>query len=108
MVLGYAPIKHRRQEDVLPMLEAPVEAHLVARVRHMGGISLKTDRVDGKKFLDRTCFLPHGRVAVFELKRPKGGRLDKYQTELIKQLIALGIEVYRCNTKEEVDAALKG
>jgi hypothetical protein len=90
------------------MLEAPVEDYLVARVKSMGGISLKTDRVDGKKFLDRTCFLPHGRVAVFELKRPKGGRLDAYQKALIERLLVLGIEVYRCNTKEEVDAALRG
>lgn len=89
------------------MLEAPVEAYLVKQVKQMGGISLKTDRVDGKKFLDRTCFLPDGRVAVFELKRPKNGRLDAHQKALITQLLALGIEVYRCNTKEEVDNALK-
>lgn len=90
------------------MLEASVEAHLVNRVRRMGGVSLKTDRVDGKKFLDRTCFLPGGRVAVFELKRPEGGRLDVYQKALIAQLQALGHEVHCCNTKEEVDAALRG
>ncbi len=90
------------------MLEKPVEDYLVERVKAMGGISLKTDRVDGKKFLDRTCFLPCGRVAVFELKRPKGGRLDAYQKGLILKLCELGIEVYRCNTKEEVDRALKG
>lgn len=87
-------------------LESTIEAYLVKRVKEIGGISLKTDRVDGRKFLDRTCFLPCGRVAVFELKRPKGGRLEKHQGETIKMLLDLGIECYRCNTKEEVDAAL--
>ena len=89
-------------------LESTIEGYLVKRVKEIGGISLKTDRVDGRKFLDRTCFLPCGRVAVFELKRPKGGRLDKHQAGLITRLCELGIEVYRCNTKEEVDAALRG
>lgn len=89
-------------------LESTIESYLVKRVEALGGFTLKTDRVPGRRFLDRTCFLPGGRVIVVELKRPVGGRLRKLQAEMIEQVRALGHECYRCNTKEEVDAVLKG
>lgn len=88
-------------------LEEHIEAYLVNRVKQLGGISLKTDTVAGRRFLDRTCFLPGGRVVVVELKRPSGGVLAAHQAENMRRLRALGHEVYRCNTKEEVDQCLK-
>ena len=87
-------------------LESTIESYLVKRVEALGGFTLKTDRVPGRRFLDRTCFLP-GRIIVVELKRPKGGRLRVLQAEMIEQVRALGLECYRCNTKEEVDDALR-
>lgn len=86
--------------------EEHIETYLVNRVKALGGFSLKTDTVSGRRFLDRTCFLPGGRVVVVELKRPSGGVLAKHQAENIRRLQALGHEVYRCNTKEQVDQCL--
>ena len=88
-------------------LESTIESYLVKRVEALGGFTLKTDRVPGRRFLDRTCFLPGGRVIVVELKRPIGGRLARLQGFMIEHLERLGHEVYRCNTKEEVDDALR-
>ena len=89
-------------------LESTIERYLVKRVEALGGFTLKTDRIPGRRFLDRTCFLPGGRVIVVELKRPVGGRPRRLQAEMIEQVRALGLECYRCNTKEEVDDAITG
>jgi len=88
------------------MLEAPVEDYFVEKVIRLGGFSLKTDRIRGKRFLDRTAFLPGGRTVIAELKRPKGGRRAKLQIAHVEMLKAMGHEVYFLKTKEEVDAAL--
>lgn len=87
-------------------LENTIEAYLVKRVKELGGFSLKTDRVDGRRFVDRTCFLPGGRVAVFELKRPNGGVVRGLQLYNIDRLKALGIEVHLVNSKEQIDDIL--
>lgn len=87
-------------------LESTIEAYLVKRVKALGGIILKTDRVDGMRFLDRTCFLPGGRVLIIETKRPKNGRRSPRQIEVIARLTQMGHEAYFCKTKEEVDKAL--
>lgn len=92
--------------SLLSTLEASIEAYFVKRVVELGGFSLKTDRIAGKRFLDRTAFLPGGRVIVAELKRPVGGRKARLQAGQVAKLIAMGHEVYFLKTKEEVDAAL--
>jgi len=89
-------------------LESTIEAYFVKRVVELGGFSLKTDRIAGKRFLDRTAFLPGGRVIVAELKRPSGGRRAKLQVGQVTKLIETGHEVYFLKTKEEVDRALQG
>lgn len=87
------------------MLETSVEDYLVRRVEQAGGIALKGD-VPGRRFVDRICFLPGGRIVVFELKRPSGGHRRRHQVETVRRLVALGFEAYFCKTKEEVDACL--
>lgn len=87
-------------------LESTIEDYLVKRVKALGGISLKTDRIVGHRFLDRTCFLPGGRTVVIETKRPVGGRRARLQVDTVEQLQALGHEVYFCKTKEEIDTVL--
>lgn len=89
-------------------LESTIEAYFVKRVVELGGFSLKTDRINGKRFIDRTAFLPGGRVVVAELKRPIGGRRAKLQVEHVDMLLRMGHEVYFLKTKEEVDRALQG
>lgn len=86
--------------------ESTIEDYFVKRVKALGGFSLKTDRVQGRRFLDRTAFLPGGRVVVAELKRPKGGRLEPHQAEIIDMLSGMGHEVWKLKTKEEVDICL--
>lgn len=88
-------------------LESTIEAYAVKRVKALGGFSLKTDRVDGQRFLDRTCFLPGGRVVVIEFKREVGGTVMGLQLWNIDRLRALGHEVYLVKTKEEIDAVLE-
>jgi hypothetical protein len=87
-------------------LESTIEAYFVKRIIELGGFSLKTDRVEGRRFLDRTAFLPGGRTIVAELKRPKGGRRAPLQVEYVEWLKRMGHEVYFLKTKEEVDAVL--
>lgn len=87
-------------------LEDHVEAYLVKRVEALGGFSLKTDKVPGRRFLDRTCFLPGGVVIVVECKRPKGGRLEAHQAEIIARLVKLGHRVVKVRNKDEVDEVL--
>lgn len=88
-------------------LEDHVEAYLVKRVKDLGGISLKTDRVMGRRFLDRTCFLPGGVTLIVELKRPKGGVFAAHQVEYMERLQRMGHKVYAAKTKAEVDAILE-
>lgn len=87
-------------------LESTIEAYFVKRIIELGGFSLKTDRVEGRRFLDRTAFLPGGRVIIAELKRPKYGRRAPLQIEQVNMLMLMGHEVYFLKTKEEVDAAI--
>ena len=87
-------------------LENTIEAYLVKRVKELGGFSLKTDRVEGRRFVDRTCFLPGGRTLIVECKRPKGGRRQALQVHHIDLLVEMGHEAHFCKTKEEIDAAL--
>ena len=89
------------------MLESPVEDHFRDRVIEMGGFSLKADRIDGHRFVDRIAFLPGGRTVIAELKRPKGGRRSALQVYYINRLVATGHEAYFLETKEEVDEALE-
>lgn len=87
-------------------LEYAVEAYFVKRVEALGGFTLKTDKVPGRRFLDRTAFLPGGVVIVAELKRPKGGRYAAHQNENIALLERMGHRVFRLKSKQEVDECL--
>lgn len=87
--------------------EHSIEAHFVKRVQELGGFSLKTDRVPGRRFLDRTAFLPGGVVIVAELKRPRGGRYSAHQLATIKMLEDMGHKVWKLHTKDAVDTALR-
>lgn len=88
-------------------LEYAVEAYFVNRVKALGGFSLKSDQIPGRRFLDRIAFLPGGVMLVAELKRPSGGRYSAHQDETISMLEGLGHKVWRLKTKQEVDECLK-
>lgn len=84
--------------------ESTIESYFVKRVDDEGGISLKTDKVPGRRFVDRTAWLPGGVVIVAELKRPKGGRYSAHQIETLDRLKEMGHLVWRLKNKEEIDA----
>lgn len=88
-------------------LESTIEDYFVKRIIELGGFSLKTDRIRGKRFLDRTAFLPGGRVIVAELKRPVGGRKAALQIEHVAMLNLMGHEAYFLHTKKAIDDALE-
>lgn len=83
-------------------LEHTVENYLVKRVKEVGGIALKGD-VPGRRFLDRICIMPGGKVYFVELKRPKGGQFSAHQIETMKRLTDLGQIVIGVKNKEDVD-----
>lgn len=88
------------------MLEAPIEDYLVTRVeRDYGGMALK-GVIAGRKFIDRICILPGARTIFIECKRPKGGRKEPHQIEIVKRLTELGHEAYFLKTKDEIDFVL--
>jgi len=49
------------------------------------------------QILDLYCFLPEGRVEIFEFKSAAGVTRDK-QKETIRQLLYLGHRVHKCNS----------
>lgn len=85
------------------MLESAVEKHLVRRAEALGGIALKMAVPGWVGWPDRLVILPGNRIGLAELKRPSGGRLSENQKENIATLEALGVNVVRLNTKEQVD-----
>lgn len=87
--------------------ESTIENHFVNRVNALGGFSLKSDKIPGRRFLDRIAFLPGGVTLVVELKRPKGGRYSAHQLETIRRLEEMGHVVHRCHTKEQVDQLME-
>lgn len=84
--------------------ESTIEEYFVNRVKAVGGFSLKTDKVQGRRFLDRTAWLPGGVVLVAELKRPKNGRYQPHQPVLLEMLRAMGHNAVTLKTKGEIDA----
>jgi len=85
--------------------EGPIEAHLIARVKAMGGLSLK-GTIPGTRFVDRIVILPGGRTLYVECKRPSGGRRSALQIFHINRLREWGHEAYFVKTKEEIDGIL--
>lgn len=60
-------------------LEREIEAKLRTTVEKHGGLCLKWVCPGWSGVPDRIILLPGGRVMFAEIKRPKGGKLDKLQ-----------------------------
>lgn len=89
------------------VLEVTVEDYLVNTCEGLCGVALKVLVKGRRGFPDRLCILPGGVVFFVELKRPKGGRVAPLQTTWHKMLSALGVKVFVCKTKDEVDEAIR-
>lgn len=88
-------------------LEITVEDHLVNTCEVLGGVALKVLVKGRRGFPDRLCVLPGGVVFFVELKRPKGGRVAPLQSTWHTLLRALGVPVYLCKNKDEVDGCIR-
>jgi hypothetical protein len=90
------------------MLEADLEADVVAWAKDQGGYSLKL-KIEGQRgWADQTIFLPDRRIILPELKRPKhndGGSIN--QKKWVRRLSALGFPTAFCESVEDVERLLR-
>lgn len=89
------------------VVEKDIEAHLKARVEHLGGRCLKFPAVFEEGIPDRLVILPPGKIAFVELKRPRGGKLSDMQKYQHKKLRDLGCKVYVIKNYQEIDKFLE-
>lgn len=85
------------------VLEADIEAYLVAEVKARGGKAYKFTSPQRRAVPDRHCLLPGGVSFFVECKRP-GETLTPSQQREAEYLRSLGQTVYAVSTFKEVDA----
>lgn len=87
------------------MLEKTIEAHLVKRIKALGGTAYKfKSTVAGVS--DRIVLLPGGVVWFVELKSPTG-KLSPMQHIFAAEMARLGQNYIVLNSKESVDAYVR-
>lgn len=85
------------------MLERTVEAHLVKRVKALGGQCIKLVPASHAGLPDRLVLLPRGRVFFVETKRPKDGQVRPVQRVMHSRLRDVGQTVVVLSSTTEVD-----
>lgn len=85
------------------MLEKHIEAHLVVRVKALGGIAYKFTSPQRRSVPDRLVCMPGGDMCFVELKAP-GKKPTPLQEREHEKLRALGFVVHVIDSKEGVDA----
>jgi hypothetical protein len=88
------------------MLEKNIEAHLVKRVKEIGGIAYKFVSPAHRGVADRVVCLPNGVVWFVELKAP-GGRLSPLQKVFEDDMARLRQRYVCLWSKEQVDVWVK-
>jgi hypothetical protein len=84
------------------MLEKQIEAHLVKRVKAIGGRAYKFTSPSNRGVSDRVVVLPNGKVWFVELKRA-GGKLTPLQELFAEDMHTMG-QRYACLwSKDDVD-----
>ncbi|MCM1130102.1 MAG: VRR-NUC domain-containing protein [Roseburia sp.] len=89
------------------MKEKTIEEYLKAQVESRLGMCIKLNTTSERGFPDRLCILPGGYIMFVETKRPKGGKVSKYQNHILSELNNTGARAYLANTKESVDSLMK-
>lgn len=87
------------------MLERTVEAHLVARVKAMGGEVRKLAWIGRHGAPDRLVMLPHRTTTFVELKRP-GAKAKPHQAREHDRMRKMGQTVLVLDSIEAVDGFL--
>jgi hypothetical protein len=88
------------------MLEKNIEAHLVKRVKEIGGMAYKFVSPAHRGVADRVVCLPNGVVWFVELKAP-GGRLSPLQQVFEDDMVRLRQRYVCLWSKDQVDAWVK-
>lgn len=85
------------------MLERQIEAHLVKRVKEIGGIAYKFVSPAHRGVADRIVVLPGGGVVFVELKTATG-KLSPLQEVFARDMERLGQNYIVLKSREEIDA----
>lgn len=88
------------------MLEKDIEAHLVRKVRELGGRAYKFVSPAHRGVADRIVVLPSGRVWFVELKT-EAGKLSALQAEFQREIKGLGCNYACLYGKKDVDAFIE-
>ena len=88
------------------MLERQIEAHLVKKVKEIGGIAYKFVSPANRGVADRIVCLPDGGVVFVELKTA-AGKLSPLQEVFARDMQRLGQNYIMLKSREEVDAFIK-
>jgi RecB family exonuclease len=88
------------------MLERQIEAHLVKKVKELGGIAYKFVSPANRGVADRVVVLPGGGVVFVELKTATG-KLSPLQEQFAREMTRLGQNYIVLKSREEVDAFAK-
>jgi hypothetical protein len=85
-------------------LEDDTEGYLTKQVKALRGATRKFK--DRRGDPDRLVILPGVPAFLVETKRPVGGRYQPLQKRRIEHFRKLGMHVYLCRTRADVDAVL--
>ena len=86
----------------LQMLEKNIEAHLVKRVKALGGVAYKFTSPARRGVADRVVCLPDGQTWFVELKT-EGGRLSPLQKVFAADMARMNQKYVCLWNKEQVD-----
>lgn len=89
----------------MPLSENNIETYLRDQVKKKGGLALKFVCPGFTGVMDRLVLLYPGIVLFIETKAP-GKNLRKRQEFVRKQFEALGMKVYKVDSKEQVNSIL--
>lgn len=84
------------------MLEKQIEAHLVKRVKALGGMAYKFTSPAHKGVSDRIVCLPNGQTWFVELKT-EGGRLSPLQKVFASDMARMNQKYVCLWNKEQID-----
>lgn len=88
------------------MLEKKIEAHLVKKVKEIGGVAYKFVSPSHRGVADRLVVLPGGGVVFVEVKSATGV-LSPLQKVFADEMTRLGQNYIVLKSREEVDAFVK-
>ena len=86
--------------------EASLESRLSAKIKNMGGWSLKLLPTFITGLPDRMCLLPGGRIFFAEIKTT-GEKPRRSQLSVHRKLEELGFKVYVIDSSKQMDLILK-